>query len=50
MQHHLQQEIAEFLLEMAVIAVANGIRHFVGFFQHVGHQRLVGLFQVNDMT
>ena len=38
MQHHLQQEVAQFLPEIDIIAVADCVSHFMGFFQHVGHQ------------
>ena len=37
-QHHLQEKVAEFFLEVLVISLTDGISHFVGLFQHVGHQ------------
>ena len=46
MQHHLQQQIAQFLLEVVVITMTDGISHLVGLLQHVGHQGRMGLFQV----
>ena len=45
-QHHLQQQIAQFLFQMPVVAMANCICHLMGFLQHVGHQRGMGLLQV----
>jgi hypothetical protein len=43
-QHHLQEKIAEFFLEVLVITLPDGISHLVGFLQHVGHQGCMGLF------
>ena len=45
-EHHLQQEVTEFFLQVAIVAVANGIGHFMGLFDHVGHQGGMGLLQV----
>ena len=45
-EHHLQQEVTEFLFQVAIVAVADGIGHFMGLFDHVGHQGGVGLLQV----
>ena len=36
-EHHLQQEVTEFLFQVAIVAVANGIGHFMGLFNDVGH-------------
>ena len=46
MENYLQQQIPQFLLEVAVVAMANGIGHFMGLLEHVGHQRGVGLLQI----
>ena len=46
MQYHLQQQVPQFLLELAVVAVTDGIGDLVGFLEHVGHERGVGLFQI----
>ncbi len=46
MQHHLEQQIPQLFLEMPVVAMPDRIRHLMGFLQHVGHQRLVGLLQI----
>ena len=35
-QHHLQQKIAQFLCQMPVVAMADGIRYLMGFLQHIG--------------
>ena len=45
-QHHLQQQVAQVLGQVGVVAMANGIGHLVGLLQHVGHQGGVGLLQV----
>jgi hypothetical protein len=50
MQHHLQQQIPQFLLQVTVIAVANRVRHLVGLLQHVGDEGAVGLLQIPGAT
>ena len=45
-EHHLQQQVAEFLLEILVVTMTDCIGHFVGLFQDIWHQRGMGLFQV----
>ena len=46
MQHHLQQQIAQLVLQFGIRAMPDRIGHFMGLLQHVGHQRGVGLLQV----
>ena len=46
MQHHLQQEIPEFILKVGIGAMADRVGHFMGFLEDVGHQRAVCLLQI----
>ena len=46
MQHHLQQQIPQLFLHLGIAALADRIGHFMGLFQHVGHQRGMGLLQI----
>ena len=45
-QHHLQQQVAQFLLQVVVVAVADRIGQLVGLLQHVGDQGGMGLLEV----
>ena len=49
-QHHLQQQVAQFLGQVAVVAMADRIGHLVGLLEHVGDQGAVGLLQVPGAT
>ena len=45
-EHHLQQQVAQFLRQVVIVARADRIGHLVGLLQHVGHQGGVGLRQI----
>jgi hypothetical protein len=46
MEHHLQQEIAEFVAQVAEIVARDGFDDFVGFLDGVGRDRRKILFEV----
>ena len=37
MQHHLQQQVTELLLQVPVIAMTDGVGHFMSFLKHIGN-------------
>lgn len=43
MEQHLQQQIAEFLLDGLGVLVLNGVEQLVGLLEQVRAQRIVGL-------
>ncbi len=46
----LQQQVAEFLAEVGVVAIVDRLDDFVGFLDHAGAQAGVGLFAVPRAT
>ncbi|MCY1242164.1 hypothetical protein D9M72_551090 [compost metagenome] len=50
MEHHLQQQIAEFVAEVVHVAALDGIGNLIGFLDRVGFDRLEGLDDVPGAT
>ncbi len=46
MEHHLEQQISEFVLEAAPVAAFDGVRHFVGFLDGIGRDAREALLPV----
>ena len=46
MEHHLQQEVAEFVTQIIEIATCNGVDDFVGFLDGVGSNGREILFEI----
>src|SRR5713226_3757794 len=46
MEDHLQKQVAQLGGKLRVVAGFERLEHFIGFFQQVGAQRLVGLLAV----
>ncbi len=46
MKNHLEQQVAQFLLQVAQIVALDGIGHLVGFLDGVGRDGIEGLFLV----
>ncbi|RMO84044.1 hypothetical protein ALQ33_05543 [Pseudomonas syringae pv. philadelphi] len=49
-KNHLKQQVAQLTLQMIKIALLNGIRHFIGFFQRMRHDAGVRLLQIPRAT
>ena len=43
MEHHLEQDIAQLLLQIVHVHAVNGANSLIGFLQHVGPDGLMGL-------
>ena len=46
MKDDLKQHVAQFLLELRHVLLVDGLQNFVGFFEQIGLQGLVGLFPI----
>ena len=46
MEHHLQQKIAQLVLQICQIAALDGVDHLIGFLDRIGCDRGVGLFEI----
>ena len=49
-EHHLEQNISQFLLQMFRGALVNGLRHLIGLLQKVAPDGLVGLLHIPGTT
>ncbi len=49
-EHHLQQQITQFILERCHVAGFNGVCHLVSLFNRVGHNRREGLLNIPRAT
>ena len=47
---HLEEEIAQFPFEVVHVSLFDGIGDFIGFFNGVGHDRGIGLFNIPRAT
>ncbi|RMS17444.1 hypothetical protein ALP75_204488 [Pseudomonas syringae pv. actinidiae] len=45
-EDHLKQQVTQLTLQMIKIALLDGIRHFIGFFQRMRHDTGVRLLQI----
>ncbi len=50
MQYHLEEQIAQFFAQICVVLRPDRIRHFVGFLEQPGGERLVRLLAVPRTT
>ena len=49
-ENHLQQQIAQFFRELAVVPTLERLQHLVGFFDQIGAKRKMGLLDTLGQT